>query len=173
MRQRYVLPSIFLVGALLAPGERAFATPGSAYHAILGHYEGVRLSLVADDLAAAKRHAGTLAAGLQALGAEVSASQAGVPSDRLAAVRALLPPLSSAAVAMRDAPNLEAAREAFYGATAALVRWRALAGQGPQLVRCTMKNRVWLQPAGPIGNPYYGKAMARCGELVEASRPAR
>jgi hypothetical protein len=172
MRQRHLLSGLVLA-ALLAVGSRASATPGSAYHAILGHYEGVRLSLVADDLAAARSHAGTLATGLQTLGSGLTAAQAGVSSDRLAAVRELLPALTSAAAAMRDAPSLEAAREAFYSATAALVRWRALAGQGPQLVRCPMKNRVWLQPAGTIGNPYYGTTMARCGEVVPVPSPAR
>jgi hypothetical protein len=171
MRQRHLLCGIPLVVALLGAGAPAFADSASAYQAVLGHYEGIRVALVADDLSAAKRHAGALAAGLQPLEGELTSSRAGVPTDRLAVVRGLLPPLRGAAVAMRDASNLEAAREAFYGATAALVRWRALAGQGPQLVRCTMKNRVWLQPAGSIGNPYYGRAMARCGEFVPMPSP--
>jgi hypothetical protein len=29
-----------------------------------------------------------------------------------------------------------------------------------------MAQKVWLQPKGEIGNPYYGQSMARCGEFV-------
>jgi hypothetical protein len=173
MRQHFCLATALLAGALLIPGGRSSATSANAYQAILGHYEAVRLALVADDLAAARRHAGALTAAVEAAGAEPTAADAAVPADGLDRVRALLPPLRRDAAAVRDASSLEAAREAFYGATAALVRWRALAADGPRLVRCSMAQRVWLQPAGTVGNPYYGRAMARCGEFVPIPGPAR
>jgi hypothetical protein len=34
------------------------------------------------------------------------------------------------------------------------------------VVYCAMAEKVWIQPKGEIGNPYYGQSMARCGEVV-------
>ena len=36
----------------------------------------------------------------------------------------------------------------------------------PAVAFCSMTQKVWLQPSGEIGNPYYGQSMARCGEFV-------
>ena len=71
------------------------------------------------------------------------------------------------AESLAGATDLEAARDAFHALSKPLVRWRKGAGEGPVVVYCAMKDRSWLQSADDeIGNPYYGQAMARCGEVV-------
>ena len=39
-------------------------------------------------------------------------------------------------------------------------------GKSTVVAWCSMSKKSWLQPAGEIGNPYYGKEMPRCGEVV-------
>ena len=36
----------------------------------------------------------------------------------------------------------------------------------PAVAFCSMAQKVWLQPSGEIGNPYYGQSMAWCGKFV-------
>jgi hypothetical protein len=41
------------------------------------------------------------------------------------------------------------------------------AGEGPAVLYCSMKKRSWLQPDGETtGNPYYGREMPSCGEVI-------
>ena len=82
-----------------------------------------------------------------------------------------------AAEALTGASDLGTARDAFYALSKPLVRWRAAvvaSGRAedelPVVVYCSMAKRSWLQPAGTIGNPYHGQALAECGEIVGAAR---
>ena len=48
-----------------------------------------------------------------------------------------------------------------------MVRYRQLVPDPqPVVVFCSMAQKVWLQPKGEIGNPYYGSSMLRCGKVV-------
>ncbi len=44
---------------------------------------------------------------------------------------------------------------------------RASGTPGWSLYYCPMADGYWLQAAEPVANPYYGKAMLRCGDKVE------
>jgi len=143
------------------------AASGPAFGTVLQPYEKVRQRLVADDLAGVRGPARELAAAIDRLSGDLSAEEAGVPADKLADVKALLPALDQAASKLAAAEDLGAARDAFYALSKPLVRWRQAAGEGPAVVYCSMKKRSWLQSAeDDIGNPYYGQAMAGCGEVV-------
>ena len=73
------------------------------------------------------------------------------------------------AKAVADAPDLKAAREAFGPLSDAVVAaakaegWKDLGDV--KLAYCPMVKRSWLQKDEKINNPYYGTAMATCGEF--------
>lgn len=155
-----------LAVAVLAP---AFAGAASTdgFSSVLAPYEQVRQALVADDLAAVQQPAAALEAAVVKLEQNLSASAAGVPDAELAEVEELLPAVRGAAEKLAAAGDLDAARDAFYDLSKPLVRWRQAAGDGPAVVYCPMKKRSWLQPGGEaVGNPYFGRKMAACGEVV-------
>lgn len=156
--------------AALAAAPRAEATaPANRLQSTLAHYETVRLALVADRWdAAAAEAAKRLQAEVKALAAAPTAEAAAVPAGKLADVRGLLPEVEKAAAELAAAKDLKTARDAFYGVSKPLVRWQAATGKpGPVVAYCSMAKRSWLQPTPqPIGNPYYGKQMERCGEVM-------
>lgn len=169
-----LLPTLLALAASLAPGYAATAAdeapapaPATAFQSLLEPYEGARRALVGDRLEEARESGGELARALEGISGELTAEQAGVPAEKAAEVRALLPELETAAAALAGAGDLAAARDAFYELSKPLVRWRQAAGDGPNVAYCPMAKRSWLQPGDEIGNPYYGSAMATCGSLVD------
>lgn len=166
MKQLMILAG--LATMLVVAAAPAAADP-AGFAGLLEDYEAVRQALVADDLAAVRTPAGELAAAIRHLGHHLTAEAAGVPASELEEVRALLPEMERAAAALAAAAHLAAARDAFYALSKPLVRWRQTAGEGPAVVYCSMQKRSWLQPTPEtIGNPYYGKKMATCGEVVSS-----
>ena len=157
------------VALLTAATPSAEATPTNRFQTTLAHYETVRLALVADRWdTAASEAAKRLQAEVKALAASPTAEAAAVPAGKLADVRGLLPEVQKAAAELAAAKDLKTARDAFYGVSKPLVRWQAATGKpGPVVAYCSMAKRSWLQPTPqPIGNPYYGKQMERCGEVM-------
>lgn len=151
---------------LLAAATPASAGP-TAFAGLLEPYEAVRQALVADDLAAVRAPADRFVEATAHLGHHLTAESAGVPAEKLAEVRQLLPEIENAAASLASAGDLAAARDAFFALSEPLVRWRQAAGDGPVVVYCSMKKGAWLQPTSEnIGNPYYGKKMATCGSVV-------
>ena len=146
----------------------AHAAPKSGFDAVLVHYESVRQALLADrwdrtTIAAAAQ----LRAEAAAVAKAPTAESAAVLAAKVGDVEALLPEVDRAAAALAGANDLAAAREAFYRLSMPLVRWRGATGRGPAVAFCPMAKKSWLQPPGQIGNPYMGKGMLRCGELVK------
>lgn len=140
---------------------------GSAFAAIVHHYEAARLALLHDKTEGLGEHADEIKATAEQLAAKFSADQAGVPADKADAAKALLPEIAAAAGELAKAGDIAAARDAFYALSQPLVRYREMvAGDRPVVVYCPMAKKSWLQPEGEIGNPYYGQSMARCGEVV-------
>ena len=157
--------SLALAAALLcAAPSRAAAT---RFDAALGEYETIRAALAGDTLAGVAAAAGRLRATAAGLAASPTPEAAAVPAGKLAEVETLLPEVTRAAAALAEAGDLATARDAFYRLSKPLVRWRHAAARGPAVAFCPMAKRSWLQPAAqPLGNPYYGKQMLRCGEIV-------
>jgi len=142
--KRFGLP---LLAFLLLAGPAVPAPSG--FDAVLDHYEAVRQALLADTVAGIPDHA-------QAIGKLAKSA----PAD-------LAPQIAKAAANLAAARDLNAARDAFHELSKPLVRWHAAAGgKGRVVAYCSMSRRSWVQPTGEIGNPYYGKSMARCGEVV-------
>lgn len=136
--------------ALLLTAGPAFSAPApTGFDAVLGHYEAVRKALLADTVTGIPGHA-----------AEIAKLAKGAPAD-------LAPLIAGAAQKLSAAKDLKTARDAFYELSKPMVRWREAAGSKENVVAyCSMSKRSWLQPKGEIGNPYYGKSMATCGEVV-------
>ena len=83
--------------------------------------------------------------------------------------------LQKSAEMIRNAPSIEPARVGFAVLSEALAAAVNRFGNGVKQkisrIRCPMvfssRGAEWLQNHDQIENPYFGKAMPRCGELVE------
>lgn len=77
--------------------------------------------------------------------------------------------ISTHAEALGKATNLEAARTAFKDLSIALLRYmggeKIRTGQY-QVVYCPMAKANWLQTDKTVKNPYHGKEMLTCGQII-------
>jgi len=123
-----------------------FFTRGGDAQPLYPKYEGARLALVADDFGSAAKRAKELSG----LAKESEQNAVAAKADALAA-----------------ATDLESARHAFAELSDAMIAYRASAGEEPKPVvaYCSMTKHSWLQPKGPISNPYLGANMTTCGEI--------
>lgn len=165
MKTHRILLLPLLALALLAGGAAgASAAAADDLKVVLGHYEAVRQALLADRTAGIAGHAAAIEKTVRVLAA-------GAPGSRDAATKELLPQVAAAASRLAAAKDLKAARAAFGDLSNPLIRWRETVGDpGPVVVYCSMVRKSWLQPRGELGNPYYGREMARCGEVVSKGR---
>ncbi len=164
-------PFVLLLLASMLAASATLAADGesSAFDQVTGHYEAVRLALTNDTADGISEQGKRIEAILEQLSTEWSPAAAGVRADMAEDVRGLLPELSRATAALTAAPNLEAARDAFFDLSKPLVRWRKAAdGDKPVVAYCPMVKRSLLQPEGELGNPYYGQSMLSCGEVVDS-----
>lgn len=176
MIRKISLTALALVAALAASPFAAFAAPNphataakpapAGLASVLEPYETARLALVDDHLDGVATAAAALRKAAAAVAANPSPDATGVPAANAAELPTLLADLDKAAATLAGAQNLGGARAAFYAVSKPLVRWRTLAGAGPAVAYCSMEKKTWLQPTSEIGNPYAGKAMATCGEIV-------
>ena len=147
--KRIALISLILGLVLTAGPVFSSPAPAAKFDAVLGHYEAVRQALLNDTMAEIPGHA-----------AAIAKLAKDAPAD-------LAPLITAATSKLKAAKDLNAARDAFAELSKPLVRWReAVGGKGTIVAFCSMKKKSWLQPKGEIGNPYYGKSMPRCGEVV-------
>ena len=114
----------------------------------LEQYEMVRAGLAADDLAAAKNGATNL---VTAVTEEFAGSK----------------PMIDAAEKLAASESLDDARAAFGTVSAEVTK--VVQGQpGLFVMNCPMvKNGTWVQTTSKIENPYMGKKMLACGEIVK------
>jgi copper/silver efflux system protein len=109
-------------------------------------YEAVRLALVNDDASSAAKRAQELAALAEASDQDLVATKA---------------------AAVAKAGDLEASRHAFAELSDAMITYRNESKEEPKpdVAYCSMAKHSWLQPKGPISNPYLGASMVTCGEI--------
>ena len=114
----------------------------------LEQYEMVRAGLAADDLAAAKNGATNLVTAVQE---EFAGSK----------------PMIDAAEQLAASESLDDARAAFGLVSGEVIK--VVQGQpGLFVMNCPMvKNGTWVQTTSKIANPYMGKKMLECGEIVK------
>ncbi len=139
----------------------------TTFDRMMSRYETIRLALLhdgMDDLADAAR-------GIHRLSTELEDSldpqTAGISPENVEELREILPSIQESSSELAKAAAISEARESFGELSKALVQYRRLVtGPVPAVAFCSMAQKVWLQPSGEIGNPYYGQSMARCGEFV-------
>ena len=85
-------------------------------------------------------------------------------ADDLAKARTAATDLRADGEALAASNSLKEARVAFEKLSD---KAKELAAEksGYYVVHCPMLNKDWIQTSEQIGNPYYGKEMASCGEI--------
>lgn len=122
----------------------------------LKQYEGVRAALAADDLAAAKKAAGTLASTpTEKAATEAEAKRINNRTNaakKLSVATSLTEAREEFKILSRTAVHLAEGQKGFY---------RYLCPHVPN------DQGKWVQTSKEISNPYEGKAMPKCGKALE------
>lgn len=75
--------------------------------------------------------------------------------------------LRGAALEVAKAKSIDAAREAFKKLSRPMAMWASMSKPaGVNVVFCSMAKGSWLQTDKKIRNPYYGKKMLTCGQII-------
>jgi len=130
------------------PDQHASAYAPAAQKQILSDYETVRAALSVDDLGAARTAAQKLST------EEVRTHHAGI---------------ANSAQEIARAGDIAAARQAFKilsTGTIALARQQ----KGYFIMHCPMADADWVQTTREVANPYFGRSMASCGEVIEETK---
>ena len=145
-------------------GENA----GTAFASVFHHYEAAWQARAADSVDGLAAHAEGVRAAADAIVADFSAEKAGLSGEADAKeATGFFEQIAEAALLLGSANDLAAAREIFYDISKPLVRLNELlAGERMKVVYCSMAKKSWLQRHEKIANPYHGKMMSGCGEIV-------
>jgi hypothetical protein len=142
------------LAALLVGGVAPAATPASAAAGILEQYFVIHENL-----------AGDTTAGIQAAALKLAklSRQAAAQDPK---VGAQLAAVSQAAIRLQTG-DLKTARNEFGELSKRVTAWlQAAGGEKPHQFYCSMANKGWLRQDRQTRNPYYGKSMLTCGELI-------
>jgi hypothetical protein len=136
-----ILATVFLAAAtgilFAAPAE-----PLPKYGCeLLTGYVPIAIALADDDLASARTAAAALSKQAESNG---------------------LTGIIEQARAVAEAPDLAKARAAFKSLSSE-VEPLTVTEDKVTVMYCPMARADWVQPNGPVANPYYGKSMLRCG----------
>ena len=141
-----------LAGAC-APAPATDKTPkqgAEMSRAVLDPYLKIQAALSDDTLDGVTQHAGEVATAATALGS---------PAMKI----------DMAAVQLTSARDIEDARAKFGNLSVAIDTYmtglKLKAPDGVKVAVCPMVQKPWLQSAGAIDNPYFGKSMLTCGSF--------
>ena len=132
---------LFLTGLCVGLSSLVAAEPAGAKSEILANYVKISAALAADNLADTQAAASALA---------VSAGQAKNKT------------LADQATAVAKATDISAARGSFKALSTA-VEPLAAGEKAYTVMFCPMASADWVQMAGAVRNPYFGKSMLTCG----------
>ncbi len=181
MTHRYALLLLSLVALLLfpsgslaqdsvpEPAESAGITAeASGFERIVLHYELIRVALLHDTVEGIATEARAIRAIVDELETDWSAERAGVHPEVEDDARGLLPKVAAAADLLSEPHPIEETRDHFFELSVPMLALQKAAEGATSIVAyCPMADRSWLQPAGTIGNPYFGQEMAQCGTVLE------
>ncbi len=161
---------------LLAPALPAVAhdghgeDSGTAFASVWHHYEALWRSLAADSTGDLAEHAEGIREAADRITADFSLEAAGLVKDAGAGeAEAFFSDIAKTALYLGSTSDLDTAREAFYEISKKMVRLNELqSGERLKIVYCAMAKKSWLQRGEEIVNPYYGKSMTGCGEIVSS-----
>lgn len=87
-------------------------------------------------------------------------------ADDLSAAKTAAATLGESGASFAKSPSLKEARESFEKLSETAKKL-AKGQPGYFVIHCGMVNKDWVQTTKKIGNPYAGKEMAECGEVVK------
>ena len=145
-----------------------FAKPPAPVASGLGKvyagYLNIQQALADDDFQKAKTASASLADTVQAVPTK------GLDKSALSRWDSSSAGIRKSLRAMADAQDIKALRHEFKGLTPLLVNavetFGMKSGTPAYLIHCPMCNGDWMQKDKKTMNPYYGKEMQDCGELV-------
>ncbi|MBI5510471.1 MAG: DUF3347 domain-containing protein [Deltaproteobacteria bacterium] len=157
----WVLGSFFVALRFAAAADPKAVEFDAAMQPILAEYLKIQTGLAGDRTDGVARAAASIAA----LAKKLDAAKVG--GDAAASYKDLPAKIAKAAEAMAKESAIAALREKLKDLSKPMALWGTLAKPaGVSVVYCSMAPGSWLQPEGPIKNPYYGAAMLACGEVV-------
>jgi hypothetical protein len=154
---RATFAGIFLVFAI---GWAMAAPQPGLSEQLLGQYYLIQKSLASDSVAGISTPTAQLA--------DISRRAA----TSATAAKTQLTNLANSAAKLQ-VTDLKSARNGFGDLSDALVAYLQATQakrNPPYQFYCPMVKKNWLQPDREIRNPYYGSAMLKCGELIQASQ---
>jgi hypothetical protein len=167
--QRTALAALVSIVALMASAAPALAGGTDKFDEgmkpILESYLKIHSALAGDSFAGVAAAAKTIAKASGKLDA------ASVDGKHKAHYKDLPGKLKKAAEAVSASKDIKSAREAFKGLSRPMAMWAEMSKPaGVDVAFCSMAKGSWLQKKGGILNPYYGKSMLTCGEIVTVGR---
>lgn len=122
------------------------------------------ISLIAIFIALGNAVAGPLSENDKQFLARYEKVRAALAADDLTSAKAAATDLNDDGVVLAKSSSLKEARAAFEKLSE-MAKQKAAGQAGYYLVNCPMLKKDWVQTSEKIGNPYYGKEMAGCGEI--------
>lgn len=158
-----VAASIILVMAVAG----AVAQDVTLFGELMSDYETIRLALLHDSVDGVRESAMSMVRHLDEYDPESDTPPAAVKSESFEKFRSTVRDLRASAEKLGHEDTLGTFRDAFGELSRGMVAYRQMTENPKAVVAyCSMAEKVWLQPEGAIGNPYYGQSMAGCGEIV-------
>ncbi len=160
--------SLLLLSAPASAHDGHGEDAGTAFASILHHYEALWQALAADSTDGLPEHAEGIREAADAIGEDFSLEKAGLAAGAdVEKSAAFFEEVAKTALYLGTATDLDIAREAFYEISKKLIRLNEhLDGERLHVVYCAMAKKSWLQRSEKIANPYHGKMMSGCGEIV-------
>ncbi len=142
----------------------------TAFAAVWHHYEALWQTLADDSAEGLAEHAEGIREAADEITANFSLGRAGLIADAgVEETENFFSDIAKTALYLGSTTDLATAREAFYEISKKMVRLNELrAGDKLKVVYCSMAKKSWLQREEKIVNPYHGKSMGGCGEIVSS-----
>lgn len=158
--------AIFLIATTAAQAHAASAADAfdKGMQPIVARYLVIQEALASDHTKGVANAASDIAA----LASKLDA--AGVTGEHAGHYKDVPQKLGAAAATLAKTKTLDEAREAFKTLSMPMAMWAGMSKPDKiDVVYCDMAKASWLQARGPVRNPYYGKSMLTCGEVVAAA----
>ncbi len=153
--------SLLLLPALANAGSSSTANFDAAMKPVLASYLKIHDALAADTLSGVKTAALAIVTDAKKLDPK------GVTGEHAEHYKDLPGKITTAAQHVAAATTLDAARTAFKDLSKPMAMWGTMSKPGGVGVYfCSMAKASWLQKQGDVQNPYFGKDMLGCGEVV-------
>jgi len=129
---------------------------------ILKQYLKIQLALASDSTEGVKEAAGKIKILAKKL------NPASVTGEHASHFKNIPKNLVNAATSIEKSKDIDSTREHFKKLSQPMAMWAGMSKpSGVDVAYCPMAKSSWLQEKGSIKNPYYGKKMLTCGEVVK------